>query len=438
MFEEYLQHNLYWRSLETFLEQDPQLANLKNLKFVHPLDWWKGIDWSHPGIFLLTGGRQLGKTTSTKLLIRDSLKSKKFSPKNIFYLPCDQIENHQELGRMLRLFLEKAESPFLLIVDEVTYVREWDRAIKALADEGRFKNGFCIITGSDSVILKDAMARFPGRRGEASKTDFHLSPLDFREYLELTDPSLLSSMDVGPLFAAFDSYLKCGGHLRAINSLHQQGAVSEATFATFEQWIRGDFEKRGKNVNQLCLILKSIVETLGSQVTYSSLTSRVGEISKPTFIDYCGLLERLDILFDLQAFDQNKKIGFPRKARKFHFWDPFILETVLRWLKRELFVPEGIDPTPAKAEAAVAAAFKKKFPAYYHKGKGEIDVVALVNRKPVFIEVKWTSQVRPWDLGELKIRKPSFILTKNPSEGMIDGVQAIPLPFFLARMENFI
>lgn len=438
MIEEFMNHNLFWKDLELFKRQDPHLSFLKGLKFVHPLDWWREIDWSQPGIYLLTGGRQLGKTTSTKLLIDDSLKTNRFFPQNIFYLPCDQLESHLDLGRMIRLFLEQISGPFLIIVDEVTYVREWDRAIKALADEGQFRRGFCIVTGSDSIILKEAMSRFPGRRGEAEKTDFHLTPLDFREYLELTDPPLLASGNAEKLFEPFDAYLQCGGYLRAINNLHQQGTVSPATFATFEQWIRGDFEKRGKSSEQLCQILKALLETLGSQVTFSTLAQRIGEISKPTVIDYCQMLERLDILFDLQAYDQNKRIGFPRKARKFHFWDPFILETVSRWLRRDLHLKQEIDLTSVKVESVTASTFKRRFPTFYHKGKGEIDVVTLVYKKPVCLEVKWTGQIRSWDLEELQKKKPSFILTKISSPGILSGVQAIPLPLFLINFEKFI
>ncbi|MBI2339884.1 MAG: ATP-binding protein [Deltaproteobacteria bacterium] len=172
-----------------------------------------------------------------------------------------------------------------------------------------------------------------------------------------------------------------------------------------------------------------IVETLGSQVTYSSLTQRMGEISKPTFIDYCDLLERQDILFNLQAYDQNKRIGFPKKARKFHFWDPFILETIQRWLTRERFLT-GLSLEPQKVESAIAAHFKKEGDTYYLKGTGEVDVVALKDGKPVYIEVKWTKQLRSSDLTELKKQRPAVILTKE-AEGHIDDIPALPVARFL-------
>lgn len=432
MIEKFINHNLYKKGIETFFKADPQLILLADLAFVHPMDWWRALDWQRPGIYLLTGGRQIGKSTSLKLLIKEKLLKKEFPPEQIFYLPCDQIETHQELSVILRLFWEglpDPKKPFLLLIDEVTYVKEWDRAIKALADEGWFRYGFCIITGSDSLILKEAMSRFPGRRGEAAQTDFIIRPLDFKEYIELIDPHIKAS----ELLAPFQKYLQCGGHLRAINNLHQEGEVSEATYRTFEQWILGDFEKRGKSPQHLKRILKAVLETAGTQITYSSLTHRIGEISKPTFLEYFELLERLDILFSLEAFDQNKKLGFPKKARKLHFWDPFILETIRRWLEREGLLNTAIDWEPVKVESVAAAHFKKRGPAYYWKGKGEIDVVGIQQREVLFAEVKWTKQLRSWDLDELKKHKNTAILTRQTERGVAEGIPLYFLPAYLLR-----
>ncbi|MDO8644592.1 MAG: ATP-binding protein, partial [bacterium] len=347
----------------------------------------------------------------------------------------DQIETHQDLVRIIRLFLQSLSPTerFLLLLDEVTYVTGWDRAVKALADEGFFRRGFCLITGSDSLILKEAMSRFPGRRGEADKTDFRLRPLDFREYVELVSPVNIETgpEESGGLFPLFENYLQCGGHLRAINDLHQKGIVSPATFQTFAQWIQGDFEKRGKSTRHLMGVLKMILETTPSQVTYSSLVQRMGEVSKPTFMDYCELLERIDLIFSLEAFDQNRRLGFPKKARKFHFWDPFLLETVKRWLEKDGFLSPRLDWASVKAEAVTAAHFRKNFQTFYVKGNGEIDLVIVSGNKNAYLEVKWAQQIRSLDLAELKKHKPAFILTKQIGKGSVDGIDVYPLPYFL-------
>lgn len=436
MLDEYRLHNLFWGGVERFKNEDPHLSLLKEMPLVYHSHWWEHIDWQEPGILILTGGRQIGKTTSTKLLIEKQLSEKRFQPKSVFYLPCDQILDHRHLGRMLTHFFDQLspqDSSFLLIIDEVTFVAEWDRTIKALADEGRFRKGFLILTGSDSIILKEAASRFPGRRGRAEKVDFHLYPLTFREYAGLVQPDVSreSMHNIERLFGLFAEYLRCGGFLRAINDLHKEGSIREATYATFEQWIIGDFIKRGKSEETLLLVLQTLYDVGVSQVTYSGLTQRSGTISKETFIDYCRLLERMDVVFSLEAFDQNKKRGFPKKAFKIHFTDPFIANVIEKWLVREQRLGQNRREEATQVESCVAAQYRHLAPSFYIKAEGEIDLVLVTEKEFFPIEVKWSKQIRPSDLKQLKKYKNSVILSKGLIPGKIEEIASYPLPLFL-------
>ncbi len=58
------------------------------------------------------------------------------------------------------------------------------------------------MTGSDLALIQDARMRFPGRRGRAGTVDFHLCPLNFREFVclkdilglkDLVDPTIVPS-----------------------------------------------------------------------------------------------------------------------------------------------------------------------------------------------------------------------------------------------------
>jgi predicted AAA+ superfamily ATPase len=378
----------------------------------------------------LTGGRQIGKSTSCKQLIQHCLETESTAASQIFYLPCDEIFDATELGTTIRSFLsEIANKKFLLIIDEITYVKNWERVIKAIADEGYFNSGLCILTGSDTLILKEAAMSFPGRRGKATISDFHLYPLTFPAYAKLKSAS--STISNEQLQQLFQNYLLCGGYLRAINDLEESGAIAPATFVTYEQWIRGDILKQGKNEETLLAILLALFTIGVSQISYSSLTQKIGLISKETCIDYCRLLQRLDLLFDLQAFDQNKKQGFPRKARKFHFFDPFIYRTIFKWLQREGYLANEQIVESNLVEAVVASHCHRQTKTFYFKGDGEVDVIWLKNNVEQAIEVKWTNQLRPADLKMLKHFKNSVILTKSQPEGMIENIAAIPVWRFL-------
>jgi len=430
MFNAYDNHNLYkTNGLAEFQQLDPHLHALSQLKYQYSPTWWNNLSLETPGIYILTGGRQVGKSTSCKLLITHCLKEKKFDSEAIFYLPCDEIFDAKDLSRVIRSFLDKNnDRPFLLIVDEVTFVKEWDRVIKALADEGHFARGLCLLTGSDTLILKEAAMRFPGRRGNASQVDFHVYPLSFSEYVDLVHPRAKPNLQ--NLSNYFNHYLQCGGYLRAINNLAVHGEILPATFLTYEQWIRGDFLKHKKTEENLLNVLHALLTTGVSQISYSGLTQKIGLISKDTTIDYCRLLERMDILIDLQAFDQNKKQGFPRKARKFHFFDPFIYQTILRWLQKEGYL-NHVNFEAALVESCVASHCHRYGKTFYFKGQGEIDVIWLRNKKIKAIEVKWSENLRSVDLKMLKHFEDSTILRKSEYEGEVDGVVCKPIYQFL-------
>lgn len=429
MLEQYQSHNRFKQSLLEFESTDPHLYSLSRLTYQYDFNWWEDIDYREPGIYILTGGRQVGKSTSCKLLIKQCLKKKIFNKDNILYLPCDEIFDAKHLSQVIRAFLEGiGNNNFLLIIDEVTYVKDWDRVIKAIADEGHFQKGICLLTGSDSIILKEAAMRFPGRRGKADKTDFHLHPLSFRDYANLVSSKKKLTLDM--LDKLFNDYLLCGGYLRAINDLATHGKILDATFATYEQWIRGDFSKRGKSEESLLSILSALLIIGVSPTSYTKIAQKVGSISNDTCIDYCHLLERMDILLTLKAFDQNNKRGFPRKDRKFLLLDPFIYQVIYRWANRVGHL-NHLNYENIIVEATVASHCNRNNKVFYFKGKGEIDVITLQNNIVSAIEVKWANQLRPNDLTMLKQFKNSIILVKKQISGNIENIQCIPVYQYL-------
>ncbi len=424
---QYNQHNRFREGLKSFLTQDPQLVALLTLKYQYQVHWWQTLPLETPGIYILTGGRQVGKSTSCKLLIKYCLENQIFSAQHIFYLPCDEIFDAKTLSDTLRLFLQDASlHRFLLIIDEITFVKGWERVIKALADEGWFTKGLCVLTGSDTLILKEAATSFPGRRGKAECPDFHLFPLSFGEYVQLRHPF----PSVEDLKSLFQDYLSCGGYLRAINDLAETGEIQQATYLTYEQWIRGDLLKQGKKESTLLALIQALLTIGVSPTSYSSLTRKIGLISKDTCIDYCNILERMDVLMSLQAFDQNKKQGFPKKDKKFHFTDPFIVNTLYRWLHREGLLNKPFTES-FLVEACVASHCHRTGKVFYFKGQGEVDVIQLTNKKIQAIEVKWAEQIRTSDLKTLKTFPNALILTKAPFQGQIDAIQSMPVYQFL-------
>ena len=85
-------------------------------------------------------------------------------------------------------------------------------------------------------------------------------------------------------------------------------------------------------------------------------------------------------------------------------------------------------------EACVATHMRRRYPTYYIKAAGEVDV-AYVDRGRFWpIEVKWTAQIRPRDLKQIRKYDNGRILARVRQSSTIDGVAVEPLPLALLGM----
>ncbi|MEI8347660.1 MAG: ATP-binding protein [Pseudomonadota bacterium] len=412
-------HNSFRISLQHFVASDPQLSALAQFKYVAPLDWWKKINPNSAGLYILSGGRQVGKSTSLKLFMRHLLEQNQAPPGNIFYFPCDQIMDRDELYQIITNFRQQINpsKSFYLFIDEITMVEDWEKTIKGFADEGLFRQGICILTGSDRIMLDQAASALPGRRGPSNEVDFLLMPISFREFCNLVH-SHSSPISGQGLLTLFNSYLACGGVLPAINNLLMSGAIQPSTYQTYQNWIVGDFLKRGKRKEFLKEVLRVILTTLGSQITYNDLARKCAHINTDTFIDYLHLLERMDVLLVLGAFDQNTQSAFPKKAKKIIFKDPFILSALQKWVSPS---KEIIDES-ILVENLCIAHFARQYPVFYIKAEGEVDLVYLEKNNFWPVEIKWTKKLRPKDIKQIKKYENSVILGKQFEEILWENI----------------
>jgi predicted AAA+ superfamily ATPase len=49
-----------------------------------------------------------------------------------------------------------------LLLDEVTYIRGWDKRVKFLADAGILRHKILMLTGSDTALIKEARMAVSG------------------------------------------------------------------------------------------------------------------------------------------------------------------------------------------------------------------------------------------------------------------------------------
>lgn len=456
MDSRFFPHNSHLENPSVFASLDPNLRQLKELPFVFHSDLISQFINLTPGIYTISGGRQVGKTTLLKQLMA-KLITKGVEPRSIFYMSGELIDDHHSLVRMVSEIVDEMPDKGLkyLIVDEVTYIKDWDKGAKYLADAGLLENAVFMLTGSDQIIIREALTRFPGRRGQSEKVDFYLYPLRFSETLKLkasltkNETNLLEEPDKEPpadlmdkLFFDFENYLMHGGYLTAINDIERHGRILPATFSTYSDWIRGDVLKRNKRENYLLEILGAILTRYGSQITWNSLAQDLSIDHPKTVGDYVDLLSSMGALFVQSAVREDKLTPAPKKAKKVVFTDPFIFHAINYWLNP---VPDPFNRQVQSlikdrewaskiVEACTVTLFKRKFSTFYIKAAGEVDIAYVKNNRLWPVEIKWAQQLRPKQLKQIAKYSNGRILTKAKTSGKVNGIPTEPLPLALLRL----
>ncbi|HLB57058.1 MAG TPA: ATP-binding protein [Coxiellaceae bacterium] len=455
MDNKFASYNIHRYALRQLWQADHHLRQLKEQPYLYENPIIQELPRNTPGIYTVEGGRQVGKTTLLKQWIVQLIKEG-VDPQSIIFFTGELIDDHHALVNLLQTFIENHAKfhRLFIVIDEVTYIQQWDKAIKFMADAGLFHHCIVILTGSDLTLMQIARMTFPGRRGKADRVDFHVYALSFKETLVLKKsiPQLENYLkkETVPadkimikIYEEFNQYLMHGGYLTAINDIARDGKISKSTLRTYSDWIRGDVLKRGKQESYLKEIIAAIITRYNSQVTWHALADVLSIDSHKTVSEYCELLSTMDALFIQSALLLDKLIAAPKKARKLTFTDPFIYHALKTWLNPTddpfLQIEKDVSDSVISAalvESIVSNHFRRHYPTYYIKADGEIDVVYIKEKKFFPIEVKWRNQLRPEDLKQIKKYPRARVFAKTFVIGIVDGVLIEPLPWALLKSDE--
>jgi predicted AAA+ superfamily ATPase len=394
------------------------------IKWIPPI--LRTFDFKPFSLNFLVGPRQVGKTTALKLYIHKFLLPKN-NPKSIFYFSCEELTNFKELGEILDNYLafkeaNKIESSFI-ILDEITFVEEWHRAIKARIDKGLFKKDVIIVSGSASLEILKQKEYFPGRRGSGKDIKFY--PLSFADFifclknLETTKESIenvekamsVNKVHSSILLQLFDNYLSTGGFPLPIVEFFSRGKISYETRKIYIDWLKNDFRKLKRNESYMKEILAYIINSQATPVSWLNISRETSIASPHTTQAYVEDLKNLFVVEILNFLSPDSKILF-RKNKKIHITDPFLYKTICEFVKAET-------NESALLEAIVATHLARKYETFYWKNKSEADVVIKLDKKQIGIEVKKVGRtwIKPRHL------EKAFLLTKDE------------IPAFLASLE---
>ncbi len=387
---------------------------------------------------VLIGPRQVGKTTYMKLFIANLIESG-VNPRNVLYFSCDLLRDYREIVSIVRSFLRSTRGKVYVFLDEVTFLENWERAIKFLLDSPLAPRMVLQVTGSTSAGLK--RESFPGRNIKVEE----FLPLDFRIVSLIFEPKLgniqlphalpktskefyENALELYPylevLSGALDFYLFSGGYPKAIYEL-LDGGIKPETYEMIYNATILDVTKLGRSERIALSIILGLLRRYGDRVTLNSLAKELEIGSHITVRDYLEIFEELFIgrnYFQVKLHDLTPLF---RKERKFYFLDPLLLQTF-----RRLF---GKGPeTDRIIEGVVGEHLKRLYPTYFFSGSKEVDFVT-----PHFgVEVKWRQRVRPQDFPRVGI-KNKLLLSRDKLE-FLEGsnLAIVPVSLFLFQLHS--
>jgi predicted AAA+ superfamily ATPase len=435
-------HNSHLDDAKNFSEVDPDLCALKTLHFQHNFALLDQLPITEPGIYTLCGGHLTGKTTLLKSWMMRLLQNN-VTPNAIAFIAAHLIDDYHQLHRVMQkqLSLMPRHGKIFLILDDITSIHDWDKAIALIAKEEVFENITLMLSCSDLSLKEAVQKKFPALRGNARLVDFHLYPLSFREAVMLKH-----SEDIKPaiLFEEFNQYLKHGGYLIAINDIETHGHIQDATLTRYFEAVRKGVLNRGKHERYLNEILNAIFKYYNEQTTWNALATELSIDHPKTIGDYFALLESMDVVFVQYALLEETLQPAPKKARKLMFTDPFVFHAMQAALSKsknhfEAQINAAVshsDTSSKLVESCIIMQFKRIYPTYYIKSEGEVDLAYVHNQRFWPIEITWANQIRAKDLKQILKYPNGRILTKTDRSGIIEHIKTEPLPLALWQLQQ--
>jgi predicted AAA+ superfamily ATPase len=193
----------------------------------------------------------VGKSTWLKTLL--SQLCKKYPADSILYASCEQLSDSDDLAH----FLEVHRHRKVILLDEVTFVKHWDRAIKHFVDSKPFE--ILIATGSNSADLRRGADTMPGRfRGGG---EHFLRPMDFSEFASVRASAGWSKPT---RIEELQTYFRVGGFPSVVIEAGKDGTPSESSLENIWRWLVGDARKLGRSEQYLREMLGQLALTLQS------------------------------------------------------------------------------------------------------------------------------------------------------------------------------
>lgn len=448
-----LRQNSWWKDAKN-IENDPRLLILKDQKLVWTPTAILGTDLESDAVHILTGPRQVGKSTTVRMLMRSLLLEKRIEPRNVLLFNCDILSSPKEIVDVVIHYLDNisAEGRKYIFLDKISSVDDWPDAVKWLVDQGHGRGCAFFLTGSSSIRLKKSGEFLPGRRGAGK--DIVQMPLTFAEFAGLEHPGIetagildlsfqdisrlhediiIKSPDIEKLFLAFWRH---GGFLKPMNDMARSGFISQETKEIYTGWVKSELAKDNKKEAMARGILEKICFSMGSGLSYQNLAQHVDLGSHNTARAYLDFFINSFMVDEVPFLEISQKKVSWRKSRKYYIPDPFLHLLFTSWttggddlaalISDMAATPQGLGPFVENLVQSHIRHYTNDVFYGEHRGR-EIDFC--IPAKNAGIEVKHQSKITPSDVAAPKFFKnPICVSQKTLAE--IDGVKVIPAFLF--------
>ena len=326
-------------------------------------------------IIILTGARQVGKTTLLKQLLRQK--------EGVLWLNGDelQVQNLFANASADRLLSEFGDNK-IVILDEAQRIENIGLRLKLIADSD--SDIQVIATGSSAFELANKVNEpLTGRKWE-----YQMFPLSFGEMV--AHHGKLKEMRMLPRRIIYGYYPEVvtndGNEVEILKLL-----TDAYLYKDILSW------ESIKHPDKLQTLLRALAYQVGSQVSYNELSQMCSMDSK-TVERYINLLEQCYIIFRLPSFSRNLRHEL-KSSRKIYFYDNGIRNALIA----DYRAPEVRQDIGALWENFVIAE-RMKSNEYYHrwvnryfwrtKQQQEIDYLEEGGGKLHAYEMKWNPRAK--------------------------------------------
>jgi predicted AAA+ superfamily ATPase len=290
----------------------PRLDALKDAPTVFRMQF--GLDElpAAPGVLMIRGPRQSGKSTWLEGALRDTIT--RYGRGTALYLSGDGIEDEARLGSELeRLATAFAKDAPVrrLFVDEITAVGDWTRALKRVLDRGDLRRVLVVTTGSRATDLRRGAERLPGRKGKLARTSYVFLPVSYSEFLRAGGDALGEQ--------ALDAYTISGGSPLACGELIRSGRIPEWVIEVVRDWIEGEIARAGRHRSSLLAVMRELHRHGGRPIGQTKLAKEAGLANNTVAAGWIELFADLLCVGISAAWDADRRIEVPRRPAKFPF-----------------------------------------------------------------------------------------------------------------------